>query len=131
MRERFQRLAPDTPRRELWPHEVDRLTRECQRWRRAVTPADARARFVVDEDDERTRRWLRDVLDLRCAETSIVRLLWPAHRFGIETSWSDFVADHEKLWLRSSDDVWVVPLDLSWLLEMDHEERFSVWVEDD
>lgn len=55
-----------------------------------------------------------------------VLVLWPSQRLAVSTQLSTFIDYYDDFWYPSSDDVWVVPSDLGWLLEISHEEIITL-----
>lgn len=82
---------------------------------------------VLDTSNEgpaTVTRWLHQ-LPLRDAIGVFV--LWPHYTAGIEMNYRDFNDHYDDLWFPSADDVWVIDKGKSWLLQLDHEEMFSLF----
>jgi len=78
---------------------------------------------IADMEEIAVQRWLYS-LDLKCETANVY---WVAHKKGIRIRLDVFFQHYSDLWYPSADDVIVTDEELSWLLEMHHEEIFSLW----
>ncbi len=124
METRLERFAPRVRYRTLEEDDLKRKTDAIRSRRLRLTAGDvlATASFAALDAAE-ARQWLDRALSLVAPDGELVQLVWPAHRFGVDMRLADLIEYHDHLWFPSSDDVWVAPVDLSWLLELDHEEH--------
>jgi hypothetical protein len=56
-----------------------------------------------------------------------VQVYWPYDAEGVSMALKDFFQTYDDLWFPSADDVWVIGPGGRYLLELHHEERFSLW----
>lgn len=56
-----------------------------------------------------------------------VHVYWLSENEGITISFKLFSQYYDELWYPAADDVVLTPSDNSWLLTLDHEERFQLW----
>jgi hypothetical protein len=73
-------------------------------------------------DEESVRDWLRGL-----GVQGRVRVVWIWDRNGIEIDYGDFATTFDDFWYPSSYDVWVISSDGKSILDMDHEEVFSLY----
>ena len=125
---RLLRLTPQLLYRSLDEERLTHVLRACSTTRAALTAEHKIATESFGAADAATvRRWLSERLTRFEPMDRVVVMLWPTYRFGIEVSLADLVGFHESLWLPGSDDLWVVPPDRSWFLELDHEEHAHLY----
>lgn len=56
---------------------------------------------------------------------NLVKIYWHSISEGISTEFETFVGNFDEIWYPSSDDVWITGNTKSWLIQIDHEEKFS------
>jgi hypothetical protein len=56
---------------------------------------------------------------------NVVKIYWHSTNEGISVDFETFVENFDEFWYPSSDDIWVIGNEKSWLIQVDHEERFS------
>lgn len=68
-------------------------------------------------------KWL---LSLSIDPRTTVVLLWPSDRVGAHIRYDEFAKNYDELWFPSTDDVWLLDPASDWILELDHEELFTL-----
>ena len=94
---------------------LQRATKEAE------SPAATFDASNVDRDE--VIAWMRS---LELGNPS-VEVCWMADRAGLAMRLHDFIEDYDDLWFPSADDVCVVDATREWILEIDHEEQFTLW----
>lgn len=56
---------------------------------------------------------------------NLVNVYWHSNNEGVSVNFETFVENFDEFWYPSSDDIWVTGNDKSWLIQIDHEEKFS------
>jgi hypothetical protein len=114
------------------PHDVEHTELSSEEARSLISAIFSRVRpddpilaslssNMAYENEDAVREWLRS-LELN----GEVSFIWIASREGIRIDYDLFVQYYDYLWYPSSDDVWITR-NLSWVLELDHEEIFSLY----
>lgn len=114
LRETYQ-VVPD----EIASATINKLWNELK-----LTPRETTIRTIngTDLSPQEIKSFLTSLL----IEPEIVTtLIWPYDRCGIYLPFHLFIEYYDDLWYPASDDVWIMDPNISWLLEIDHEENFS------
>lgn len=77
-----------------------------------------------DTTKEKVLSWLKNLP----ISKKIVYLYWVSPREGIKLNFDDFAANYDELWYPSTDDVLVVDIDRRWIIVLNHEEIFSLYI---
>lgn len=77
-----------------------------------------------DATKEEVLSWLKNLP----ISKKIVHLYWVSPREGIKLNFDDFAANYDELWYPSTDDVLVVDIDKRWIIVLNHEEIFSLYI---
>jgi hypothetical protein len=109
------------------PLDRAEVTADVQHIRRLLPPVgDAMEaidqRDFSDADESEAIAWLSEL-----GIGGAVRVLWPAWKDGVSMAFADFASNYSDLWYPDSDNVWVVPDGIDWVLELFHEEVFSLY----
>jgi hypothetical protein len=128
METRLARFAPEVRYRAFAEDELTQKVSAIRSTRERLAEEHVLATgFFATIDAAASRRWLERAFSQVASIDQPVQVVWPASRFGVDMSLGDFIEHHDGIWLPSSDDVWVVPLEPSWLLELDHEEHATLF----
>lgn len=57
-----------------------------------------------------------------------VDIVWVSDKEGLTLEYDKFCECYDDLWFPGVDDVWITTNDMKWILELSHEEIFSLWV---
>lgn len=74
-----------------------------------------------DSTREEIIRWFHGLI----ISENVVKIYWLSTNEGVSVKFKTFAENFDEFWYPSSDDVWITGNDGSWLIQIDHEEKFS------